>query len=102
MKTINRDRNTKKKLSSFYLNERVKAALVRSRFTSVTDMDAPSASFFNLGRSVAQYKQITCLRLPDGKIRNDITEMLSHHAVDFPSSLYKADNCSSSCEAQLS
>ncbi len=33
----------KKKQLSYHLNERVKAALVRSRFTSVTDMDAPSA-----------------------------------------------------------
>ncbi len=72
----------KKKRLSYHLNERVKAALVRSRFTSVTDMDAPSAYFFQLERSVAQYKQMTCLRLPDGKITNDITEM-RRHAVDF-------------------
>ncbi len=90
----------KKKQLSYHLNERVKAALVRSRFTSVTDMDAPSAYFFQLERSVAQYKQMTCLRLPDGKITNDITEM-RRHAVDFYSSLYKADHCNSVCEAQL-
>lgn len=36
-----------------YLNERVKGALVRSRFISVADMDAPSAYFFNLERKVA-------------------------------------------------
>jgi len=46
----------KKKNLSFHLNERVKAALVRSRFTSVTEMDAPSASFLNLERPVAQFK----------------------------------------------
>ncbi len=90
----------KKKQLSYHLNERVKAALVRSRFTSVTDMDAPSAYFFQLERSVAQYKQMTCLRLPDGKITNDITEM-RRHAVDFYSSLYKADHCNPVCEAQL-
>jgi len=38
----------KKKQLSVHLNERVKVALVRSRFTSVTEMDAPSAFFLNL------------------------------------------------------
>lgn len=90
----------KKKQLSVYLKERVKAALVRSRFTSVTEMDAPSAFFFNLERSVSQSKQMTCLRLPDGKITNDIIEM-RRHAVDFYSSLYKAEHCDSSCAAQL-
>ena len=96
---INNLQQEKKKLS-FHLNERVKAALVRSRFASVTEMDAPSAYFFNLERSVAQSKQMTCLRLPDGKITNDIIEM-RRHAVGFYSSLHKADHCNSSCAAQL-
>ncbi|KAL6483838.1 hypothetical protein MHYP_G00087100 [Metynnis hypsauchen] len=41
-----------------YLNERVKGVLVGSCFTTVADMDAPSAFFFNSERSVAQHKQM--------------------------------------------
>lgn len=96
---INNLQQKKSQLSSL-LNERVKAALVRARFTSVAEMDASSTFFFNLERSVAQHKQMTCLRLPDGKITNNITEM-RRHAVDFYSCLYKADECDSDCAAQL-
>ncbi|KAK3549663.1 hypothetical protein QTP86_006554 [Hemibagrus guttatus] len=65
----------KKKELGSYLDERVKGALVRSRFTTLEDMDAPSAFFFNLARSTAQHRQMVCLRLPDGRVTMDITEM---------------------------
>ncbi|KAK3506559.1 hypothetical protein QTP70_009443 [Hemibagrus guttatus] len=48
----------KKKELGSYLDERVKGALVRSRFTTLEDMDAPSAFFFNLERSTAQHRQM--------------------------------------------
>lgn len=89
----------KSELGSF-LNERVKGALVRSRFIAVNEMDAPSAYFFNLERSVAQHKQMVCLRLPDGRVTTDIAEM-RHHAVDFYSCLYTAEHCDLDCAEQL-
>lgn len=89
----------KRELGSL-LHERVKGALVRSRFTSVTDMDAPSAFFFNLERKTAQQKQIACLRLPDGRVTSNVMEM-RHHAVTFYSSLYTAEQCDTDCAEQL-
>lgn len=84
-----------------FLNERVKGALVRSRFVSINDMDAPSAYFFfNLEHKVAQQKQMSCLRLPDGRVTSNITEM-RHHAVDFYSNLYAAEQCDTDCAEQL-
>ncbi|KAK3531057.1 hypothetical protein QTP70_008761 [Hemibagrus guttatus] len=82
----------KKKELGSYLHERVKGALVRSRFTTLEDMDAPSAFFFNLERSTAQHRQMVCLRLPDGRVTTDITEM-RQHAVDLYSGLYTAEDC---------
>ena len=60
----------KQELGSF-LRKRVKGALVRSRFTSVRDMDAPTSFFFNLKKSVSRTKQMVCLRLPDGTLTTD-------------------------------
>ncbi|KAI4903525.1 hypothetical protein NFI96_028300, partial [Prochilodus magdalenae] len=90
----------KRKELSVYLNERVKGALVRSRFTTLAGMEAPSAAFFDLERSVAQHKQMVCLRLPDGQVSTDVTDMRKH-AVDFYSALYTAELCDSDCAAQL-
>lgn len=80
----------RQELSSF-LQERVKGALVRSRFTSVQDMDAPTSFFFNLEKSVSQTKQMDCLRLPDGRVTTDPTEM-RQHAVDFYGSLFRRED----------
>lgn len=90
----------KKRELGLFLNERVKGALVRSRFVSVNDMDAPSAYFFNLEHKVAQQKQMACLHLPDGRVTSDIAEMRLH-AVTFYSSLYTADHCDIDCAEQL-
>ena len=81
----------KQHLGSF-LRERAKGALVRSRFTSVRDMDAPTSYFFNLEKSISRAKQMVCLRLPDGKMTTDPIEM-RQHAVSFYSVLFgKEDN----------
>ncbi|KAJ3603243.1 hypothetical protein NHX12_030985, partial [Muraenolepis orangiensis] len=59
----------KKKLElSSFLQERVKGALVRCRFLEIKEMDAPTPFFFNLERSVAQRKQMSCLKLPGGRV----------------------------------
>uniref|UniRef100_A0A671WHQ0 Reverse transcriptase domain-containing protein n=1 Tax=Sparus aurata TaxID=8175 RepID=A0A671WHQ0_SPAAU len=79
-------------LSSF-LQERVKGALVRSRYLKLKDMDAPSSFFFDLERSVAQRKQMTCLELPGGRVTTDPEEMRSH-ASDFYTNLFGRESCS--------
>ncbi|KAI3355596.1 hypothetical protein L3Q82_018422 [Scortum barcoo] len=68
-------------LSSF-LQERVKGALVRSRFLQLKDMDAPISFFFNLERSVAQTKQMTCIEFPGGGVTTGPGKMRGH-AMDF-------------------
>ncbi|TWW77612.1 Transposon TX1 uncharacterized 149 kDa protein ORF 2 [Takifugu flavidus] len=85
-------RQKRQELSSF-LQERVKGALVRSRFTSIKEMDAPTSFFFNLERSVSRAKQMLCLCLPDETMTADQGEM-RRHAVDFYGTLYRAEDCS--------
>lgn len=58
-------REKKMELSSL-LQEKVKEALVRSRFRQLKDIDAPIAFFFNLERAVAQRKLMACLQLSGG------------------------------------
>ncbi|KAK2897108.1 hypothetical protein Q8A73_013488 [Channa argus] len=78
-------------LSSF-LHERIKGALVRSRLLQLEHMDAPSSFFFNLEKSVARRKQMTCLKLPGGRLTSNPSEM-RRHAVDFYSDLFSAEDC---------
>ncbi len=65
----------KTNLLSSILNERVKGALVRSRFLTVRDMDAPTSFFFNLERKKGQEKLMYCLKDCDGRDTSDQTEM---------------------------
>lgn len=57
----------KKNQLSFILNEKVKGALVRSRFLTTRDMDGPTSYFFNLERKAGQEKQMYCLKENNGK-----------------------------------
>ncbi len=89
---------TEKKLSlSSILNEKVKGALIRSRFLTVRDMDAPTSFFlfflffFNLERKAAQDKQMYSLKNSVGRIISDPVEM-RRMDVDFYSTLFAADN----------
>ncbi|KAJ3612006.1 hypothetical protein NHX12_020285 [Muraenolepis orangiensis] len=79
-------------LSSF-LQERVKGALVRCRFLEIKEMDAPTPFFFNLERSVAQRKQMSCLKLPGGRVTSSPEEMRDH-AMDFYTDLFGGEQCS--------
>ena len=92
-------REKKLELSSF-LQERVKGALVRARFLQLKDMDAPTSFFFNLERSVAQRKQMTCLKLPGGRVTTNPGEMRSH-AMNFYADLFRAEPCSMECREDL-
>lgn len=89
----------KKRHLSAFLQERVKGALVRSRFMALKDMDAPTAFFFNLEKKEATKKLMACLRLPDGLPRHP--GQMRQHAVDFYSSLFKAEECDQRCAAEL-
>ena len=55
----------KRNENSDLLQERVKGALVRSRFIGLKDMDAPTAFFLILNKNEARQKLMACLRLPD-------------------------------------
>ncbi|KAJ3586173.1 hypothetical protein NHX12_012574, partial [Muraenolepis orangiensis] len=79
-------------LSSF-LQEIVKGALVRCRFLEIKEMDAPTPFFFNLERSVAQRKQMSCLKLPGGRVTSSPEEMRDH-AMDFYTNLFGGEQCS--------
>lgn len=76
---------------SSILNEKGKGALIRSRFLTVRDMDAPTSFFFNLERKAAQDKQMYSLKDSVGRIISDQVEM-RRLAVDFYSILFAADN----------
>ncbi len=84
--------NEKRKELGTLLQERVKGALVRSRFCSIKDMDAPTAYFFNLEKKTVQYKHMDHLRCPNGNLTANPVEMRKL-AVDFFSLLYSAEKC---------
>uniref|UniRef100_A0A4W6F6F5 Reverse transcriptase domain-containing protein n=1 Tax=Lates calcarifer TaxID=8187 RepID=A0A4W6F6F5_LATCA len=85
---------------SSLLQERVKGALVRSRFLQLKDMDAPSSFFFNLERSVAEKKLMTCLKLPGGSITTD-PAVMRKHAMDFYAGLFRSEPCDRECREEL-
>ena len=85
---------------SAFLRERVKGALVRSRFLRLEEMDAPSSFFFNLERSVARRKQMACLQLLDGRVTTSPEEM-NAHARGFYSNLFGADPCCQESRVEL-
>lgn len=89
----------KSELSSL-LQERVKGALVRSRFLQLKDMDAPSSFFFNLERSVAERKLVSCLRMPDGNITTN-PATIRRHAMEYYSSLFASEPCNLECRDEL-
>lgn len=89
----------KNQLSSF-LNEKVKGALVRSRFVTIRDMDGPSSYFFNLEQKADQEKQMYILKDNNGHNTSDPIVM-QKLAVDFYSNLYDDDNSDEQCRNQL-
>lgn len=75
---------------------------MRSRFLQMNDMDGPSSFFFNLERSMARRKLMTCLKLPGGRVTTDPGE-IRNHAVKFYAEFYlfRAEQCSMSCREEL-
>uniref|UniRef100_A0A3B5PPF5 Reverse transcriptase domain-containing protein n=1 Tax=Xiphophorus maculatus TaxID=8083 RepID=A0A3B5PPF5_XIPMA len=80
----------KKNALADLLGLRAQGALVRSRFQSVSEMDAPSKFFFSLEKKNGQNRLIHCIRSEDGKELTDPTE-LRKRAVDFFSTLYASE-----------
>jgi len=72
------------------LGVKAQGALVRSRFQTVTQMDAPSKFFFNLEMKKGQSKMIHTLRSATGQ---ELTEPadIRNRAVEFFSDLYKSE-----------
>ena len=83
-----------------FLQERVKGALVRSRYLNIKDMDAPTSFFFNLEKKEAMRKTMTCLKLPGGRVTTDPGEMRKH-AVEYYTGLFAAEDCDEHCATEL-
>lgn len=77
-----------------------KGALIRSRFLSVRDMDAPTTYFFNLEKDSKEQSIMHCLTFPDGSKTSDPKKMRKI-AVDFYSELFRAENCDSQSTSEL-
>ncbi|MBN3285380.1 YTX2 protein, partial [Polyodon spathula] len=82
----------KRETLSSLLEERVKGSLIRSRFTQLKDMDAPTKFFFNLEKKVVESKQLFCVRLPCGKEVHS-KEDINREAVLFYTQLFSAEPC---------
>lgn len=92
--------NKKRQELSLLLHEQAKGALIRSRYCSIKDMDAPSTFFFNLERKHVQQKMMCHLRRSDGSVTSDPTEM-RRLAGDFYKQLYRAESCDMDCTEDL-
>ncbi|KAL7844922.1 hypothetical protein SRHO_G00234620 [Serrasalmus rhombeus] len=82
------------------LNEKAKGALVRTRFSSIQDMDAPTAFFFDLERSTSNHKSLVSLRKDDGTVTADPAEVRKM-AVQFYSELYATGSLDQNCTKLL-
>ncbi len=80
----------KKNQLSFILNEKVKGALVRSRFLTLKEMDGPTSFFFNLERKSGKEKLMYVLKDNDGQDTSDPVVMC-RLAVAFYSNLFSAE-----------
>ena len=83
-----------------FLQERVKGALVRSRYQRLQDMDAPTSFFFNLERTSAQRTRTACLQLPEGGTTSDPVEM-GRLCASFYRTLFTAEDCDQGSRAEL-
>lgn len=89
----------KSRLSSF-LQDQSKGALVRGRFLSAKDMDAPTKFFFGLGSPTGQRSAMVALQKPDGTMTSDPATMREEVAT-FYTALYRAEDCNATAVAEL-
>lgn len=60
---------------NFFLQGQSKGVLVRGRFLSAKDMDAPTKFFFGLGSLTEQRSAMVALQRPDGTVTSDPATM---------------------------
>lgn len=89
----------KQRLGSF-LQEQAKGALVRGRFTSIKDMDAPTNLFFKLGKSSSHKSTMVGLQKSNGTVTSESATM-REEVVAFYDDLYKMEDCSEAAAAEL-
>ncbi|KAK3541206.1 hypothetical protein QTP86_016202, partial [Hemibagrus guttatus] len=81
---------SKKAKMNDLLDITAQGALVRSRFTSVTEMDAPSKFFFSLEQKNGQKRFIHAVRTESGDLLSEPTE-IRKQIVRFYSKLYSSE-----------
>ncbi|KAK3522473.1 hypothetical protein QTP86_013341 [Hemibagrus guttatus] len=81
---------SKKAKMNDLLDVTAQGALVRSRFTSVTEMDAPSKFFFSLEQKNGQKRFIHAVRTESGDLLSEPTE-IRKQTVRFYSKLYSSE-----------
>ncbi|KAK3526475.1 hypothetical protein QTP70_029653, partial [Hemibagrus guttatus] len=82
---------SKKAKMNDLLDVTAQGALVRSRFTSVTEMDAPSKLFFSLEQKNGQKRFIHAVRTESGDLLSEATE-IRKQTVHFYSKLYNSES----------
>ena len=89
----------KSRLGSF-LHDQAKGALLRGRFMSAQDMDAPTSLFFQLGTKTGHRESLVGLRRPNGTITTDPAVMREEVAA-FYTALFGAEVCSQGAVGEL-
>lgn len=74
------------------LEERGKIALLRTRFTQLNDMDAPTVFFFGLEKKSREQKIFHQLKIPGGGVTTDQKE-IRRYAFSFYEDLYCSEKC---------
>ncbi|KAK3513057.1 hypothetical protein QTP70_000946 [Hemibagrus guttatus] len=90
---------SKKAKMNDMLDVTAQGALVRSRFTSVTEMDAPSKFFFSLEQKNGQKRFIHAVRTESGDLLLEPTE-IRKQTVCFYSKLYSSERSGAQIEEE--
>ncbi len=90
----------KKNCLNLILDEKVKGELIKKRFLTKRDIDAPTSFFFNLERKTKHGKNMLFLKDKDGHLVSD-PERMRRLAVDFYTELYSADSLNEQCRREL-
>ncbi len=82
------------------LEEQGKTALLRTRYSQLNEMDAPSAFFFGLEKKPRKQKYFHKLNLSQGGVTTDQQEIRTH-ALAFYEDLYCAELCDGAATEQI-
>jgi len=92
--------NEKKKALASLFHERAKGALIRARFLSLREMDAPSSFFFSFEKREGARKSMLHLKKSDGTVTTNPKEMRTM-AIDFYTELFSDGPCDIGCMEDL-